>query len=297
MQILNAVIPVAGLGTGLLPSTKSQPKEMLPVGRKPVVQYVVEEFETAGLRRILFVTGRSKHSIENHFDRDLELIRSLKAAGKLDRIEELRYEETHVQFFYTRQSEPKGLGHAIAHAEHFAGKEPFVVGLGDSIIRNHGSASVVERMVKCFEKHNAACVIAFEEVLREQVSFYGIADPAAEGDEFPVRDLIEKPSVEEAPSNLAIAARYVFSPRIFDAIRRTKPGKLDEIQITDAMRILIKDGHPVYGVRLAGGEHRYDIGNFESYFKTFIDFALADQKFGKAVEKYLREKFGGAHGS
>ncbi|MEW6358788.1 MAG: UTP--glucose-1-phosphate uridylyltransferase [Planctomycetota bacterium] len=297
MQIRNAVIPVAGLGTGLLPSTKSQPKEMLPVGRKPVVQYVVEEFEAAGLSRILFVTGRGKHSIENHFDRDLELIRSLEAAGKLERLGELLYEETDVQFFYTRQSEPRGLGDAIAHAESFAGNEPFVVGLGDSIIRNHGGATVVERMVKCFREHDAACVIAFEEVPRDQVSFYGIADPAEDGDEFPIRDLIEKPSVDEAPSNLAIAARYVFSPMIFDAIRRTKPGKLDEIQITDAMRILIQDGRRVYGVRLSEGERRYDIGNFESYFKTFIDFALADEKVGKAVEEYLRGKLGGPQGA
>lgn len=290
MRIRNAVIPVAGLGTGLLPSTKSQPKEMLPVGRKPVVQYVVEEFEAAGLARILFVTGRGKNSIENHFDRDLELIRVLEAAGKQERIEDMRYEETEVQFFYTRQSEPRGLGDAISLAEHFAGEEPFVVGLGDSIIGGNGSITVVERMADCFEKHKAACVIAFEEVLPENVCFYGIADPDGDGDVFRVRDLIEKPSVDEAPSNLAIAARYVFSPIIFDAIRRTKPGKLGEIQITDAMRILIQDGHALYGVKLVHGERRYDIGNFESYFKTFIDFALADQRLGKSVETYLREK-------
>lgn len=290
MQVSNAVIPVAGQGTGLLPSTKSQPKEMLPVGRKPVVQYVVEEFEASGLTRILFVTGRGKNSIENHFDRDLELIRSLQAAGKHERIEELKYEETAVQFFYTRQSEPRGLGDAIAHAEHFAGSEPFVVGLGDSIIGGNGAVTVVERMVRCFERNNAACVIAFEEVPRENVSFYGIADPVEDADEFRVRDLIEKPSVDEAPSTLAIAARYVFSPIIFDAIRRTKPGKLGEIQITDAMRILIQDGHTVCGVKLVNGERRYDIGNFESYFKTFIDFALSDKKFGGSIEAYLRGK-------
>ena len=296
MEIRSAVIPVAGLGTGLLPSTKSQPKEMLPVGRKPVVQYVVEEFEASGLSRILFVTGRSKNSIENHFDRDMELIRSLKAAGKHERLEALEYEETRVQFFYTRQSEPRVLGDAIARAEHFAGNEPFVVGLGDSIIGGNGPVTVAERMIECFEKNEAACVIAFEEVPRENVSFYGIADPAEEGDVFPIRDLIEKPSVEEAPSNLAIAARYVLSPVIFDAIRRTQPGKLGEIQITDAMRILIEEGHRLYGVKLVNGERRYDIGNYESYFKTFIDFALSDGKFGGAVEAYLRERLGLSEG-
>jgi len=291
MEIRNAVIPVAGQGTRLLPSTKSQPKEMLPVGRKPVVQYVVEEFEEAGIKRILFVTGRNKTSIENHFDRDPELLRSLRENNRNELLKALKFEEMDVSFFYTRQSEPRGSGDAIAHAEFFAGQEPFVVGLGDSIIKNSGRVGVVSRMIECFIEKEAECVIAFEEVERGQVSNYGIAKPAESGEIFRIEDLIEKPEIHEAPSNLAIAARYVFSRRIFDALRRTKPGKGGEIQITDAIRILIREGCPVYGVKLRDGERRYDIGNFESYYKSFVDFALDDEDYGKSLEDYLRNRF------
>jgi len=275
-----------------LPSTKSQPKEMLPVGRKPVVQYVVEELEAAGLAQILFITGRNKTSIENHFDRDAELARMLRNNHREELLEELEYEEMSVRFFYTRQSEQRGSGDAIAHAEHFASGDPFVVGLGDSIIKSPGNRKgVVKRMMECFTESDADCVIAFEEVPRSQVVHYGIARPGSRGDIFEVADLIEKPSVRQAPSNLAIAARYVFSPKIFDAIRKTKPGKGGEIQITDAIRLLIKWGGRVLGVKLAKGEKRYDIGNFESYYKSFVDFALADKKYGKALERYLRARF------
>ena len=289
MDITNGVIPVAGLGTRLLPSTKSQPKEMLPVGRKPVVQYVVEELEQSGVNRMLFVTGRSKSSIEDHFDRDNELIRALREGGKDDLLEELQYEQMEVHFFYTRQSEQRGLGDAIAHAEHFAGDEPFVVGLGDSIINGEGGEPVIRRLIDCYVANGASCVIAFEEVPREDVFQYGIAQPAEEGDVFRVEDLIEKPDVNEAPSNLAIAARYVLSPNIFDALRETKPGKRNEIQLTDAIRILLQRGEKVYGVRLSPGERRYDIGNYESYFKSFVDFALADEKYGAALREYIEQ--------
>ena len=289
MNIRNGVIPVAGLGTRLLPSTKSQPKEMLPVGRKPVVQYVAEEFERSGIDRILFVTGRNKSSIEDHFDRDNELIRLLRETGKEDLLEELNYEITEVRYFYTRQSEQRGLGDAIAHAEHFAGDEPFVVGLGDSIISGDSGVPIIRRLVDCFVEHGASCVIAFEEVPREDVFQYGIAKPAKDGDVFEIEDLIEKPNVDEAPSNLAIAARYVLSPAVFDALRHTKPGKRNEIQLTDAIRILLQRGEKVYGVRLAKGEHRYDIGNYESYFKSFVDFALADEKYGQALREHIEE--------
>ena len=198
MAITKAVVPVAGLGTRLLPATKSQPKEMLPVGRKPVVQYVIEELERAGIQSILFITGRSKTAIENHFDRDQELRDSLKAAGKEDLLDELEYEDKKVEFFYTRQSEQKGLGHAISLAEGYTHDEPFVIALGDSIIESDGDEPAVQRLIAAFEKTKAAAAIAFEEVPREEVFRYGIAKPLAEDAEkeiFRVEDLVEKPSI------------------------------------------------------------------------------------------------------
>lgn len=287
MKIKNAVIPVAGLGTRLLPATKSQPKEMLPVGKKPVVQYVVEELEQAGVIRMLFVTGRNKRSIEDHFDRDNELLRALETSDRTELLEELEFELMEVRFLFTRQSEQKGLGHAIAHAEDFSGTEPFVVALGDTLIRDSQRPTVVERLIDCYRNTDASCVIAFDEVPREETVHFGIARPATEGDTFEVADVIEKPSVDEAPSNLAIASRYVFSPSIFGALRQTKPGKNGEIQLTDAIRILMSNGLKVYGVKLHEGERRYDIGSYQSYFRGFVDFALDDPVHGPPLREYL----------
>jgi len=290
MKIDCAVVPVAGLGTRLLPLTKSQPKEMIPIGRKPVVQYVVEELEQAGLRRILFITGRGKHAIEDHFDRDPELLRLLKKSGKSNLLEELAFEEMDVSFYYIRQGEQLGLGHAVLQARDFSGDRPFVVALGDSIICNDsGTTNIVRRLIDCYSRTQAACVIAFEEVPAEEVSQYGIAQPAAMGEVFPVADLVEKPAVGEAPSRLAIAGRYVLSPGIFAALEQTPPGKHNEIQLTDAIRLLLQRGEKVYGVRLAPGERRHDIGNFASYFRSFIEFALRDAEHGPALRTYVRK--------
>jgi UTP--glucose-1-phosphate uridylyltransferase len=284
-----AVIPVAGLGTRLLPATKSQPKEMLPVGRKPVVQYVVEELTRVGIQRMLFITGAGKHSIENHFDLNLELIENLRETGKEELLNELEFERSAVQYFYTRQRKLLGLGHAVLCAQPFIGDQPFVVALGDSIIGLHAQSKVVERMIDIFAEQQATAVIAFEEVPYDEVHQYGIAKPKQPGEVFEVQDLIEKPSIEEAPSNLAIAARYVLSPAIFDAIRDTQPGKGGEIQLTDAIRLLMRNGGKIFGVRLNGNEKRYDIGNFESYFNAFIEFALADEKYGYSLRQSLEE--------
>ena len=292
MNILNGVIPVAGLGTRLLPSTKSQPKEMLPVGRKPVVQYVVEEFERAGVNRMLFVTGRSKTSIENHFDSDSELEQSLRDGGKTDLLETLNFGRMGVHFLYTRQRKQNGLGDAILYAEPFTGDQPFVVGLGDSIISEGADAPIIVKLAECFETRRASAVIGFEQVPAEDTYRYGIAKPASDGDTFEVVDLIEKPAVEEAPSNLAIAGRYIFDPIIFTALRKTEMDKRGELQLTDAIRLLLKWGHKVYGVRFTNGAKRYDIGNFESYFKTFVDFALRDEEFGDVLRAHLKERLG-----
>lgn len=287
MNINIAVVPVAGLGTRLLPATKSQPKEMLPVGRKPVVQYVVEELTRVQMKRVLFITGPGKTSIENHFDLNPELIQELRETGKEELLEELEFERAPLQYFYTRQRELLGLGHAIACAESFVGGQPFVVALGDSIIGMHAQSDIVQRLNRCFVENQAAAVIAFERVPFEDVHRYGIARPKTGGDTFEIADLIEKPSRLEAPSNLAIAARYVFAPAIFDAIRRTPPGKGGEIQITDAIRLLLREGGRVYGICLRDDERRYDIGNFKSYFRTFVEFALQDEKQGLALRQHL----------
>ena len=292
-SIVKVVVPVAGMGTRLLPATKSQPKEMLPVGRRPVVQYVVEELEAAGLRQILFITGRKKMAIEDHFDADPELVRLLSSGGGYALLEELKYTETDARFFYTRQSEPRGLADAVNHAREFVGEEHFVVALGDSIIKSRDGSSFLQTMIASHLRSGVACTLAVEEVEASEVYRYGIVKPKAgtePGDEFEVEDLIEKPRPEATPSNLAIAARYVFSPVLFEAIRRTAPDRNGELQLTDSIRLLLQLGHKVRAVRLRPGERRYDIGNFESYFKAFIDFALADEKYGYLVRQYLKRK-------
>ena len=289
MSIDIAVVPVAGLGTRLLPATKSQPKEMLPVGRKPVVQYVVEELTRVGITRVLFVTGPGKASIENHFDRNAELIQTLREGGKEELLAALEFERSTAQYFYTRQRELLGLGHAVSCARSFVGTQPFVVALGDSIIGMHAESDVVRRMTRCYHERQAAAVIAFEEVPHAEVSSYGIAKPRGDGDVFEIEDLVEKPSPREAPSNLAIAARYVLSPAIFDALAHTSRGKGGEIQLTDAIRAVIRNGGKAYGIRLRDDERRYDIGNFEAYFEAFVAFALADPAHGPALKRYLQK--------
>jgi len=290
MDINIVVVPVAGLGTRLLPATKSQPKEMLPVGRKPVVQYVVEELTRVGMKRFLFITGPGKTSIENHFDLNSELIQLLRETGKEDLLAEFEYERMPVQYFYTRQRQLLGLGHAVSCAESFVGDQPFVVALGDSIIGLHAQSDVVQRMTECFVLNQAAAVIAFEQVPMSDVHHYGIAQPKNDAsDVFEVADVIEKPNAQEAPSNLAIAARYVFAPSIFGAIKRTRPGKGGEIQLTDAIRLILQDGGKVYGIRLSDEERRFDIGNFDAYFRAFVEFALADEKHGAALRQFVEQ--------
>jgi UTP--glucose-1-phosphate uridylyltransferase len=293
MSIDLAVVPVAGRGTRLLPLTKSQPKEMLPVGRRPVVQHVVEEMVRAGIRRVLFITGAAKSAIENHFDIDAELIAHLRESGKEDLLAELAFERENVDYFFTRQRRLLGLGHAVLCAEPMAGNAPFVVALGDTIIGLNNSSDVTRRMLEEFDRRGADAVIAFQEVAAEEVVHYGIAEsdgPA--GDVFRLKRIVEKPSVKDSPSRLAVAARYVFSPRIFEKLHTTPAGKANEIQLTDAIEQLIASGAGVYGVRLAPGEYRYDIGNYESYFQTFLEFALADPQYGASVRAAIKRMIG-----
>jgi len=291
--IIKAVVPVAGMGTRLLPATKSQPKEMLPVGRRPVVQYVVEELESAGLDQILFITGRKKTAIEDHFDRDPDLVRSLSSGGGYALLEELEYTETDARYFFTRQSEPRGLADAVSHGQEFVGQAHFVVALGDSIIKGRNGSSFLQRMMADHISSGADCTIAVETVDPSDAYRYGIVQPKGEVGEavsFEIEDLVEKPRTGSEPSNLAIAARYIFGPALFEAIRRTAPDRNGELQLTDAMRLMIQLGHKVRAYRLGVNEHRYDIGNFESYFKAFVDFALADEKYGYMMRQYIKRK-------
>lgn len=291
MAINMAVVPVAGRGTRLLPLAKSQPKEMLAVGRKPVVQYVVEELARCGLGRLLFVTGPGKAAIENHFDIDTELIDHLRETGKEELLEELAFERADLEYFYTRQRRQLGLGHAVLCAKAVVGQQPFVVALGDSIIGLHAQSRVVRVMIDQFEESGADAVIALEEVPEADVVRYGIAVPRNGAAEvFELADLVEKPAVGEVDSNLAVAARYVLSPRIFDCLENTPPDHRGEIQLTDAIRMLIQQGRRVLGVRLAPGQTRFDIGNFESYFQAFVEFAMADPQYGVALRAHLRQK-------
>jgi len=288
MVIQRAVVPVAGLGTRLLPATKSQPKEMLPVARKPIVQYVVEELVSNGIQQVLFVTGRSKGSIENHFDHDPELFRALQDGKKHDLLREVDFADLKANFFYTRQPLQRGLGDAILCSENFAGESAFLVALGDSILGLNAVSRAVSRMMDVFDSKRASCVIAVEEVPPSETRHYGIVQPEGSADDvFRIVNMVEKPEPGAAPSNLAIAGRYIFSPLIFDMIRRVQPDKRGEIQLTNAIQLMCDEGRRVMAVKLAPSEKRYDIGNFPSYFESFVEFALADPVYGPEFRMVL----------
>ena len=262
---------------------------MLPIGRKPVVQYIVEELSRCGITRLLFITGPGKTAIENHFDIDAELIDNLRTTGKEELLSELAFERDELEYFYTRQRRQLGLGHAILCSEAVVDGQPFVVALGDSIIGLNAESRIVRLMIEQFETTGAEAIVALEEVPRDEVVHYGIADPHdASSSVFELRDLIEKPSVEEAPSNLAIAARYVFAPSIFEFLHKTQPGRGEEIQLTDAIRMMIQADRKVLGIRLPPNEGRFDIGNFAAYFRAFVDFALADEHDGPRLREHLK---------
>jgi UTP--glucose-1-phosphate uridylyltransferase len=288
-RVMDAVVPVAGLGTRLLPATKSQPKEMLPVVGKPVVQYVVEELAAAGIERLLFVTGRGKSSIEDHFDPDPELIRALREGGKEDLLAELDFERMGVEFLYTRQAEPKGLGDAVGCAERFAGDRPFALALGDSILGQGTSSNVVPQLAEALDQAGAVAALAVEEIDPAEAPLRGVVVPAGEVADgpFDVAAMVEKPRAEEAPSRFAVAARYVLTPAIFPALRGIEAGTGGEIQLTDAISSLIDAGERVVGLRLPAGERRHDVGTVEGYCRTFLELALADPRFGERLRSQL----------
>jgi UTP--glucose-1-phosphate uridylyltransferase len=268
VPITDAVIPVAGLGTRLLPATRSQPKEMLPILDKPVVQYVVEELAAAGVRRVLFVTGRRKRAIEDHFDADPEL-------------EGVAVPGDGLRFLYTRQPRAAGLGDALACAAGFAGDGGTVVALGDAIV----SGGVVARLIAAYERGGVAAAVAVEQVPEEAVSRYGVVVADAHGN---VSDVVEKPDPAAVESRLAVAARYVLGPSVFAALARTPPDDTGEVQVADALRTVLAAGGRVVAVPLTAGERRYDIGTVESYCAAFLDHALSDPRLGPALRARAR---------
>lgn len=284
MQLRKAVIPAAGLGTRLYPATKSQPKEMLPLGTKPTIQLVAEEAVGAGMTDLLIVTGRQKRAIEDHFDP----ADGLDPEGKCERCAEL-FNTSLVHFFYTRQSSPRGLGDAVAHAAQFAGSDHFVVALGDCVIAGSRRSSLLKRMVAAHVEREAAATIAVQRVSPEATSRYGIVAPRGEweGDATPLADIVEKPGPDKAPSDMAVCARYVFSPLVFQHLAVTKPGHGGEVQLTDAIRSMIAAGLPVQAVPLTPDEHRLDVGSFESYARAFIHVMLTHPELGPGLREYV----------
>jgi UTP--glucose-1-phosphate uridylyltransferase len=283
--INKAVIPAAGLGTRFLPATKSQPKEMLPIVDKPTIQYVVEEAVEAGITDILMIIGKGKRAIEEHFDRNMELEYQLEEKKQFELLEEVRSITNLADIHFIWQKELNGLGDAIRYAQHHVNNEPFAILLGDTLIESR-YGSVTRQLIEVFDKYKGS-VVALEEVEREVVSRYGIIGGSeAEENIFKVSDFIEKPSIEEAPSNLAIASRYVFTPRIFDYLKLVQPGKNNEIQLTDAMHLMLQD-YNMYGLRFEG--IRYDIGNKLDFLKTNVIYGSKREDLGADFIAWLKQ--------
>ena len=287
--VRKVLIPAAGLGTRFLPATKAQPKEMLPLIDKPAIQYVVEEAVNAGLDDILIVTGRSKRSIEDHFDRAVELEAMLESSGKSDELNEVRSIANLANLHYVRQPYAGGLGHAISYGVHHMGGEPFVVMLGDDIMVD--DSGVLKRMLAAYEQHGCS-VVALKRFPPSQISSYGCVaiDGMTDDGLARVTKLVEKPPANEAPSDLAIMGRYLFTPRIFEKIAQTKPGRGGEIQITDAMTLLLED-EVILGVVFDDG--RYDIGNKLDFLRATVELAVDRNDLGAEFRTYLRDLVGG----
>lgn len=282
-KIRKAVFPAAGLGTRFLPATKATPKEMLTLVDKPLIQYSVEEAVASGIESILIITGRDKSSMEDHFDISFELEQVLKERGKDDMLRLVRSVAKLANINYTRQGEALGLGHAIYQAKGFAAGEPFAALLPDDIVDSEKPA--LKQMIEVFEKYDAP-VIATMQIEGEAISRFGVIDAEeVEPNVFKVRDMVEKPPFAEAPSDLAIIGRYIFTPDIFAAIEQTKPGAGGEIQITDAMRLLLKD-RPFYAVKLDGIRH--DAGDKLGFLIATVEFALKRNDLGPEFREFLK---------
>jgi UTP--glucose-1-phosphate uridylyltransferase len=284
-KVRKAVIPAAGLGTRFLPATKAQPKEMLPLLDKPAIQYVVEEAVRAGLSDILIITGRGKRSIEDHFDRSIELEHFLESKGKFDELKQVREITDMATIHYIRQRDPLGLGHAVAVAEEHVGDEPFAVLLGDDIMAE--TNPLLSEMLGVYERYGRS-VLAAMQVFRDEISLYGCIEPEFVEDDRLARvlSIVEKPDPDSAPSNLAAIGRYVLTPEIFEALRNLEPGVGGEVQLTDAINILAQD-QAVYAFVFEGG--RFDVGNKLDYVKATIELAVDRDDIGKDLRRWLAD--------
>jgi UTP--glucose-1-phosphate uridylyltransferase len=286
IQIAKAVFPAAGLGTRFLPATKAQPKEMLPLVDKPLIQYVIEEAVASGIRNITIVTGRGKNAIEDHFDVSFELEQVLEARGKEEQLREVRQISNMISVSYVRQKEALGLGHAILVARDNVGTEPFAVMLGDDIIDSQ--IPCLQQMMQLFEKLQAS-IIATCEVPRSEISHYGVIRgfpvEGYNGRVYRVQDVVEKPPASEAPSNLAIIGRYILTPQIFGLLEKTRTGSGGEIQLTDGIRLLLEQ-QPVYAYMFEGT--RYDAGDKLGFLKATVEFALRRPDLGTEFRQYLK---------
>ena len=283
-SVTKAVIPAAGLGTRFLPATKAQPKEMLPVVDKPAIQYVVEEAVRAGITDILIITGRGKRTLEDHFDRNFELEYYLEQKGKVHDLGEIQALAEMADIHYVRQGEPLGLGHAVSVARKHVGDNPFVVMLGDDIMDRR--SEVLEGMIATYQQRGQS-VVALAEFPLEEISSYGCVRPEAVADDdrlVKVLDIVEKPAPADAPSNLAVMGRYVFTPEIFEALEQVKPGVGGEIQLTDAIAILLAD-QDVYGYCFSEG--RYDIGKKIDYLRATVEIAIDRDDLGPEFRAFL----------
>ena len=285
MSITKAVIPAAGLGTRFLPATKAQPKEMLPIVDKPTIQYIVEEAVASGITDILIITGRNKRAIEDHFDRSIELEMELEQKGKTALLEQVRQISDLVDVQYVRQKTPRGLGHAILCAKNFVGNEPFAVLLGDDIV--DAQVPCLKQLIEQYDHYNGT-ILGVQKVSQENVNKYGIVKGKALDDRlYMVEDLVEKPSVEAAPSNVAILGRYIITPEIFPLLETTLPGAGGEIQLTDALKALAKNKQ-VWAYEFSG--RRYDVGDKLGFLEATVEMALKRDDLKGDFLAYLKKQ-------
>lgn len=282
MTVKKAIIPAAGLGTRFLPATKAQPKEMLPILDKPTIQFIIEEAVASGIEEILIITGRNKRAIEDHFDKSVELDLQLEQGNKTDLLEIVRNISNMADIHYIRQKEPKGLGHAISCAKAFVGNEPFAVMLGDDVVDSE--TPCLRQLINCFNEYKTS-ILGVQEIPHEDVSKYGIVEGFHIEDRVhKVRNLVEKPSAEEAPSNIAILGRYIITPEIFNILENTPPGKGGEIQLTDALNTLI-EREAMYAYNFQG--RRYDVGDKLGFLQATIEYALKKEDLKEDFINYL----------
>lgn len=284
MRVRKAIIPAAGLGTRFLPATKALPKEMLPIVDKPTIQYIIEEAIASGIEDVMIITGRGKRAIEDHFDKSYELEEELKKKGETKLLEIIKDISNHINVYYIRQKEAKGLGHAINCAKTFIGDEPFAVLLGDDVVDSE--VPCLKQMIEIFDKYQTS-IVGVQHVPYTETSKYGIVSCKAVSDRiFKVDNLVEKPAIDKAPSDIAILGRYIITPGIFECIANTQPGSGGEIQLTDALRGLIAK-EDMYAYDFVG--RRYDVGNKMGFLEATVEFALKRDDLKDEFSKYLKE--------